>query len=111
MDEPQTGAIRMIAFGVIEYVPVPLDEPMHKRERDAMISKEIEVQALVEKEFELLGWKIMRSVNKFGSTSWRKFILLGVRQGSQALPTRPKIGEGTLQECCLAAVKFIDSDL
>lgn len=98
------GAIRMIAFGVIEYVH-PMDVTITFGDNyDAMLSRYEEVNDLLMKDIHALEWKLARVANRSG----HHFILLGRMEGSAALPTRPKIGQGTMQQVCMAAVDWLD---
>lgn len=100
---PPDGAIRMVAFGVLEHKPPSLSTGLFQEEvKDVEAAQEIE--QLVTKEINARGWKLSVIAFKQG----REFILLGKLGGSIALPTRPKIGQGTLQEVCKAAVRWLD---
>lgn len=103
-DVPGDGAIRMVAFGVLEHKPANLSRGLFEQEvKDVEAAQEIE--QLVIREVQARGWKL--SVVAF--RNGREFILLGKLQGSVAMPTRPKIAQGSLQECCKAAVDWLDS--
>jgi hypothetical protein len=93
------GAIRMLAFGVLEYSHEPI--PIFDSERG---DKNREIEALVVAEINARGWKLSSVTYKAG-----QFVLLGSMGGSVALPTRPKIAQGTLQEVCRTAVDWLDN--
>lgn len=99
LPEEVGGAIRMVAFGVLEH---KRSEPIHdlfgKQDFDP------EVELLVCKDLHALGWKLAALANRTG-----QFILLGRAGGSAALPVRPKIAQGTLQEVCTVAVDWLDN--
>lgn len=114
--EVQTGAIRMMAFGVLDYVPTPsIDVIIKSRKSGAsemvfdqkQIDRNREIEKLVLEEFHNLGWIVRAAVTKFGAQS-KAFVLLGKLGGSGTWPVRPKIGEGDLVNICRAAVAFID---
>lgn len=96
------GAIRMVAFGVLEHKH-PGTSALFSEEGEAL-EKAREVEQLVINEIEARGWKLSVIAFRQG----REFILLGKLGGTVALPTRPKIGQGTLQEVCKAAVDWLD---
>lgn len=104
---PETvgGAIRMIAYGVIEYIDVMQLPATIGPEHDAAVAKALEVEGLLVSDMRALDWKLMRIAS---GRDMHKFILLGRMQGSPALPTRPTIGKGTIQEVCLSAVDWLD---
>lgn len=101
LPEEVGGAIRMVAFGVLEHV-----RPRGEEFRDLFgkHSFDHEVEALVCKDLHALGWKLAALANRTG-----QFILLGRAGGSAALPVRPKIAQGTLQEVCIVAVDWLDN--
>lgn len=103
LPEEVGGAIRMVAFGVLEY-----EQPEYHPSMDFIIAgrksaQADEIEELVCKDVHALGWKLASVAYKAG-----QFILLGRAGGSAALPTRPKIGQGTLQQVCRAAVDWLD---
>lgn len=96
------GAIRMVAFGVLEH---KLPSAVALFEDDVeMTEKAREIEQLVINEIKARGWHLSVIAFKQG----REFILLGKLGGTVALPVRPKIGQGTLQEVCKAAVRWLD---
>lgn len=97
------GAIRMVAFGVLEHVP-PAISALFSDETEVK-DKAREIEQLVINEINARGWKLSAIAFRQG----REFILLGTLGGTPALPTRPKIGQGTLQEVCKAAVDWLDN--
>lgn len=94
------GAIRMVAWGVLEH-----EQPGITRLFDNDLDeKALEIEALVVAEINAKGWKLSALGYKIG-----QYILLGRVGGSVALPTRPKIAQGTLQEVCRVAVDWLDN--
>lgn len=98
------GAIRMLAFGVLEFVPVPGSFHGPIEAHNELVNKAQEIEQLVCQEVNARGWKLSTIAYKTGI-----YILLGKLGGSVAMPVRPKIGQGTLQEVCRAAVDWIDN--
>lgn len=100
------GAIRMIAFGVLEYDIVQNRDHFNDTIGQVIdrANAQREVLHLVCSEVNARGWKLSMIAGRNG----KQFILLGVKSGSAALPTRPKIAQGTLQEVCRVAVDWLD---
>lgn len=96
-------AMRMVAWGVLEYKPVPEVNIIFGAE-GCHVEAAQEIEQLVIKEIDARGWKLSTIAFKQG----REFILLGKLGGSVAFPVRPKIGQGTLQDVCKAAVRWLD---
>lgn len=94
----------MVAFGVLEHKPAMLSTGLFQQEANAIMAAQ-EIEQLVMREVIARGWKLSLIAFRNG----REFILLGRQSGSAALPTRPKIGQGTLQEVCRAAVDWLDN--
>lgn len=93
-----SGAVSMVAWGVLEYTPLPFNK---------IINSDIEIRAreilgLVTIEFTKRDWLLRPNKKAYGTR--RKFILLGARKVTPALTTRDLIGKGTLKEVCLAAI-------
>lgn len=101
-EQPQSGAIRMMAFGVFEEehrspLQVSFDEEP---------SPSLEHERLVMEEIKAHGWTLMKEVRGRGYTSR---ILLGpLTNAGKSWKTRPVIGRGTLQQCCRGAVNYLD---
>lgn len=97
MEEANTAAIRMVAFGVLEAKPAPhvLFET-HVADDEVLRAVRVEVEAL--------GWFLALETRHRG----QQFVLLGPLGGSPRFSTRPKIGHGTLQQVCEAAVRYLD---
>jgi hypothetical protein len=93
------GAIRMVAWGVLELDSDPLASLFLSERTD----KQLEIEQLVVNEINARGWKLSALAYKTG-----QYLLLGRMGGSVAMPTRPKIGQGTLQEICRLAVDWLD---
>lgn len=96
-----SGAVSMVAWGVLEYTPGPLWARYAPYNRvdigyEADI-RALEILGLVTREFTKRGWLLRPKTS-------RKFMLLGARKVTPALTTRDIIGEGTLKEVCLAAI-------
>lgn len=121
VDEPEkplevaTGAIRMVAFGVLEFEEVPTalfkeDVLGSKGPHSVAKKRNDEILTLLEDEFKALGWALRRATSR----RWDRrkeiseHILLGPLFTGGAFVTRPRIGSGTIRDCCLAAVKFLD---
>lgn len=109
-EQLSSAAIRMMAFGVFE--ASPMDQ--HTFSRAAAqnleglfqdVSPKLDMEALVMAEFDAHGWllKIER-----GSTRGKQFILLGKLDKRGTFITRELIGRGSFQECCNAAVNYLD---
>lgn len=96
-----SGAVRMVAWGVMEYQSAPRTVLTSEQEE-----KDKEILWLVDDEFSDRGWMLRPWRNQFGVSMG--FILLGALNTTPALNTREKIGEGTLKEVCLAAVAYDD---
>lgn len=105
--EAQTGAIRMVAFGVIEF-NLPDGGPQPEN-LFSDLERAREVERLVVGEFTALGWKIANSVCRWRGKNPTQFVLLGPLTKTAALTVRPKIGEGSLREVCLKAVTYLET--
>jgi hypothetical protein len=101
------SAIRMVAFGVLEYAQPNNTLPFDK-DYVEYLDKADEIERLVCAEIAVLGWKLAHKA--IARPTRRAFVLLGPVTGSKALPGRVKIGEGTLQQVCMAAVNWLDSE-
>lgn len=108
LPEEVGGAIRMVAFGVLVYVPVPEHFHGPLEDHNKIVDEAREIEKLVADDCRVLGWKIATVGPSYAQRVRGQFILLGKMQGSTALPTRPKIGQGTMQEVCRAAVDWLD---
>lgn len=104
--EERTGAIRMVAFGVLEHKKVVQGE-FHPNHFGHGVDQEVE--ALVCAEFDALGWKLAPMVKPWGNVSKSKFQLLGAVSRTPGLVVRPTIGQGTLQECCQCAITYLET--
>ena len=105
-----SGAVRMVAWGVLEYNPLA---PIAKNEAagvfKSQLSKAREIFYLVKEEFELRDWLLtQRPYGARYDPFYREFILLGRLNITPGLVTREMIGEGTLREVCLAAIAYDD---
>jgi len=98
------GAIRMLAYGVIEYTHIMDITTTFGEAHDEAVARSEEISALLMQDIHALGWKLARVAHRGG----HNFTLLGRMEGSAALPTRPKIAQGTMQEVCLRAVDWLD---
>jgi hypothetical protein len=98
----------MVAFGVLEHEHVPLQTRGLTDDYVERDNKTREIEELVVVEAISLGWKLAQKTLHYGSGLKGRYILLGPVTGSKALPGRVKIGEGTLKEVCIAAVRWMD---
>lgn len=110
-DLPASGAIRMMAFGVFEAEEDALTSLMSRASRwpggggfQEPRSPKLEQEQLVHNEFKALGWSLKIDRSRRG----QEYILLGVFEQRGGFSTRTVIGRGTLQEICIAAVKYLD---
>lgn len=92
------GAVRMVAFGVLEFENGVINARTHEMQ---------ELLQTINKEFQQLNWKFAVQARR---RQFNSFILLGPLYTGDAFSTREKIGEGTLQEVCKAAIAYIDRE-
>lgn len=111
-DQPQSGAIRMMAFGVFEAARSRQSASLTKLRLRASVqyqnaSPRLEQEDLVFAEFKAHGWALKIDATRGG----KAFILLGraeVQPGGWH--TRPILGRGSLQEVCQKAVDWLDGN-
>ncbi len=108
-EQPSSAAIRMMAFGVFEAAPIDqhaFSGATFKRGEGLFqdVSPKLDMEALVMAEFVAHGWKLKIERSSRG----KQFILLGSMDKRGAFLTRELIGRGSFQECCNAAVNYLD---
>ena len=94
-----SGAIEMVAFGVLEYKPIPFKGTTDKEYMEKFHLAH-DILKLVEDVFNSRGWLLSP---KYPSND---FVLLGATDGKVSFKWRPKIAEGTLKKVCRAAVEY-----
>lgn len=105
------SAVRMVAYGVLEYKPAAPDEWLNTREKQhADNYKRDELKKLVNDELKRYGL-ILGTPVLSGRKSYRHFpfTLYGQVEGrNQLFSGRPVLHEGSFQECCAAAARVLD---